>query len=105
MTPRETAIKVMARANDPVGWAFFDKPMKPEFDKVKARFQASQIKNMAAALDALLAALPGVGLKVVPLVATEDQVEAGWIDKEDVNPDDIYIKMLAASTNPLEKQE
>ncbi len=33
----------------------------------------------------------------VPKVPTEEMIEAGWIDKEDTNPDDIYYAMLAAS--------
>jgi hypothetical protein len=36
------------------------------------------------------------GMVLVPEEPTEAMVNAGWIDKEDVNPDDIYRAMLAA---------
>jgi len=37
------------------------------------------------------------GWKLVPAVATEEMIEAGWIDKEDVTPDEIYSRMLDAA--------
>lgn len=33
----------------------------------------------------------------VPVEPTPEMIEAGWIDKEDTNPDDIYRAMLAAA--------
>jgi len=45
---------------------------------------------------AALAALEARGMVVVPVEPTEAMKAAGWIDKEDVNPADIYCAMLAA---------
>jgi len=45
------------------------------------------------------------GLRVVPVEATEEMQVAGWIDKEDVSPAEIWTAMLAASPfAPEEKQ-
>jgi hypothetical protein len=41
---------------------------------------------------------------LVPREPTEAMIEAGWIDKEDVDPQDIYRAMLAAAT-PAPQQE
>ena len=38
--------------------------------------------------------------KWVPAEPTDVMVAAGWIDKEDVGPDDIYRAMLAAAPTP-----
>ena len=48
------------------------------------------------AASAALAALEARGMVVVPAEPTEAMKAAGWIDKEDVNPADIYCAMLAA---------
>lgn len=40
------------------------------------------------------------GFAVVPIEPTEEMIRAGWIDKEDVNPDDIYRAMLAVASSP-----
>jgi hypothetical protein len=40
------------------------------------------------------------GWQLVPKVPTEEMEEAGWIDKEDVCPCDIYTAMLAAAPQP-----
>ena len=47
------------------------------------------------------------GWKLVPIEPTEEMIDAGWIDKEDVDPDDIYGAMLAAAPLPpaLEARE
>ena len=37
---------------------------------------------------------------MVPREPTEAMIEAGWIDKEDVDPDDIYCAMIAAAPKP-----
>lgn len=42
------------------------------------------------------AAVPD-GWVLVPCEPTPAMVEAGWIDKEDVNPDDIYRAMISAA--------
>lgn len=51
-----------------------------------------------AALDAV--AVPP-GWRLVPVAPTQEMIRAGWIDKEDVNPDDIYGAMIAAAPQPL----
>ena len=38
--------------------------------------------------------------KLVPVEPTDEMVEAGWIDTEGVDPDDIYGSMLAAAPEP-----
>lgn len=40
------------------------------------------------------------GWKLVPVEATEEMEAAGWIDKEDVSPSEIYWAMLAAAPTP-----
>lgn len=40
------------------------------------------------------------GWKLVPVEPWPEMIEAGWIDKEDVNPEDIYRAMLAAAPLP-----
>jgi hypothetical protein len=37
---------------------------------------------------------------LVPREPTEEMVQAGWIDKEDVDPDDIYRAMIASAPAP-----
>ena len=49
---------------------------------------------------AILARVVPEGWVVVPREATEVMVEAGWIDKEDVNPDEIWSAMLASAPPP-----
>lgn len=44
-----------------------------------------------------LTAIETAGMRVVPVVPTEAMIAAGWIDKEDVDPDDIYRAMLDAA--------
>ena len=34
---------------------------------------------------------------IVPKEPTEDMIAAGWIDKEDVSPADIYVAMIEAA--------
>lgn len=38
--------------------------------------------------------------KLVPREATEEMIAVGWIDKEDVSPDEIWYAMQAASPTP-----
>lgn len=47
--------------------------------------------------DAILDALEAAGVRLVPAEATEKMADAGWIDKEDVAPSEIYHAMLANS--------
>lgn len=77
LTPRDLLLKAMADAIYALA-------------ECEGRGQAEEMA--AAALEAIEARNA-----VVPIIPTHDQVTAGWIDKEDVNPDDIYRAMLAAS--------
>jgi len=43
------------------------------------------------------AALAETGMAVLPLEATDEMQRAGWIDKEDVNPDEIWRAMARAA--------
>lgn len=55
-------------------------------------------------IDALRAALSAPpGWQLVPVEPTQEMVRAGWIDKEDTNPDDIWAAMLAAAPSPQEQ--
>jgi len=47
--------------------------------------------------DAALSAIAEAGYVVVPREPTETMVKAGWIDKEDVTPQEIWSHMLRAS--------
>ena len=89
MTPRDKLIEAMAQAR--CGWC----------DPVCTGCR----EGMAFVLDAALAALPGLGLRVVPVEATEAMIEQGWIDKEDVTPAEIYRAMLAAAPGVLAQSE
>ena len=51
--------------------------------------------------NAVIAALASKGYRIVPAHPTEEQIKAGWIDKEDVNPDDIYRAMLDAAPSAI----
>ena len=42
--------------------------------------------------------------KLVPVEPTEEMENAGWIDKEDVCPCDIYSAMLSAAPSPEEDE-
>lgn len=47
---------------------------------------------------AAMVTLEKAGYVIVPKVPTEEMIQAGWIDKEDVDPDDIYVAMVEAAT-------
>jgi 6-phosphogluconate dehydrogenase (decarboxylating) len=46
---------------------------------------------------------PPAGWVMVPKEPTEEMIEAGWIDKEDVSPREIWWAMLAAAPNAQEE--
>jgi hypothetical protein len=48
-----------------------------------------------------LARAPQDGWVMVPKEPTEEMIEAGWIDKEDVSPREIWWAMLAAAPSPI----
>ena len=104
---REKAIEAMARAWVDANWypGFYD--AIPAHGKMRARGAA------AAALDALLAELPGMGLQVVPEVAGESQMDAArdWsVRKYGVGIGDdaahgCWTAMCAAAPNVLGRTE
>lgn len=47
--------------------------------------------------DSFVDELAALGYEIMPINPTEEQIQAGWIDKEDVNPEDIYRAMHAAA--------
>lgn len=61
---------------------------------------------LAAVVKALLMRWPQIaramepGMVVVPRKATEEMEAAGWIDKEDVSPSEIFAAMIAAAQEP-----
>lgn len=63
------------------------------------RDQLQRIEALGAELAALRACAPD-GWKLVPVQATPEMEAAGWIDKEDVCPCEIYAAMLAAAPQP-----
>ena len=54
-----------------------------------------------AEYDSFMEELDAAGYRIVPKEPTEEQIAAGWIDKEDVNPDEIYRAMLDAAPSPV----
>ncbi len=68
---REKAIEAMARAAHDVDWR------EGHYDQLPndAPMKAYSRQCATAALDALLAELPGLGLQVVPVVATDGMIE------------------------------
>ena len=102
MTPRErykTAVEAMAEAawnNDPshtpVPWCL-----------AKDRRKDAYRRDARQQLDALLAAMPGLGLKVVPVEATAKMMREFWLAGPfPAKPwKDGYAAMLAAAPDPL----
>ena len=70
MTPeRKAAIEAMARAHDPVRWRWFDnrsEDKNPSTQEARRVFFADQISRGGRSLDAILSALPTLGLRIVP---------------------------------------
>ena len=69
MTPREKAIEAMARAGLDACWG------NGRYDDLQENSKKPLRNTCGAALDALLAELPGMGLQVVPVVATDGMIE------------------------------
>lgn len=77
MTPREKAIEAMARAAHDACWREGHYASLPYHSPLKEHSR----RCATAALDALMAELPGMGLQVVPVVATDEMINA-WSDAE-----------------------
>lgn len=108
MTPRDTVIEAMARAMCDAFWG------GPAWDIQAQHSRKNWIKRAISALDALLATLPALGLRVVPSVATDEMqigIEGDWPSPSihfDFEQDDcksasscIYAAMLAAAPDVL----
>lgn len=52
------------------------------------------LRHDQAAAQAIVDTLSAQGFAIVPLKPSEAMIDAGWIDKEDVNPDDIWAAMI-----------
>ena len=102
MTPRETVIEAMARA---VCAEEGHNPDMPLRDGARVAWK-NYVPSATAALDAFLAALPGLGLKVVPVEAEVDMLVAGTEDwlcvrAQEDRAEAIWSAMLAASPDLL----
>ena len=110
MTPRETVIEAMARTILLNGYP------TPEGKTDDEHFTFIRLTNptwwyialehSTDALNTLLAALPGLGLKVVPVVAEVDMLVAGTEDwlcvrAQEDRAEAIWSAMLAASPDLL----
>ena len=109
MTPTErraalVGAMALACCDNHLGNGFWARTNEPERNYWRAQ--------AVAALDALLAALPDLGLKLVPKVATDAIVTAA-LDRPFETPGagdvdlyrSIYTAMLAAAPNPMEDGE
>ena len=69
----------------------------PEWDTLSVQQQAAFVENAAAWLAAIAALAERGGPKLVARETTEGMCIAGWIDKEDVDPADIWRAMHDAA--------
>jgi len=80
MTPRETMIEAMARTILWNAWPIPEGKIDSDFfdlmKKANPEWWAINQQDATTALNALLAALPALGLKVVPVEATKEQWDA-----------------------------
>ena len=107
MTPRETVIEAITRA---LVWNAWPTP-EDKFDcdffdlmkKANPEWWAINQQDATTALNALLAALPALGLKVVPVEATAKMMREFWLAGPfPAKPwKDGYAAMLAAAPDPL----
>ena len=54
-----------------------------------------EVASIVSTLELLRPIAAGTSV-IVPIEPTEKMIKAGWIDKEDVDPDEIYAAMIAA---------
>jgi len=118
MTPRETVIEAITRALWWNAWPILEGKIDSDFfdrmKKANPEWWAINQQDATTALNALLATLPALGLKIVPIEANEAMAEAwagasivtasaGLPDNE-VNMSDAqsdWSAMLAAAPDPL----
>jgi len=110
MTPRETVIEAITRALVWNAWPIPEGKTDSDFfdlmKKANPEWWAINQQDATTALDALLAALPDLGLKVVPVQAEVDMLVAGtedWlcIRAQEDRAEAIWSAMLAASPDLL----
>jgi len=103
MTPRETMIEAITRALMWTPWPIPEGKIDSDFfdrmKKANPEWWAINQQDATTSLDALLAALPGLGLNVVPVEANEAMAEA-WagasIDTASAGLPDNEVNMLHA---------
>jgi len=121
MTPRETMIEAITRALLWNAWPIPEGKIDSDFfdlmKKANPEWWAINQQDATTALDALLAALPGLGLKVVPVEATAKMANAavdrtgagGDMSWRNLSPQHLFreghIAMLAATLDVLEGEK
>ena len=102
MTPREKAIEAMARAAHDVDWR------EGHYDQLPndAPMKAYSRQCATAALDALLAELPGMGLlPPMPHESTTEMEDAAGDVPHEWNSGEVWAAMCAAAPNVLEGEK
>ena len=106
MTPRETMIEAITRALWWNAWPILEGKIDSDFfdrmKKANPEWWAINQQDATTALNALLAALPALGLKIVPIEADEAMAEA-WagasIDTASAGLPDNEVNMLHAQSD------
>jgi len=80
-------------------WHYRERYSRPESD-ISVLFR----EYARAAINEYHAALAEQGLAVLPMEATDEMQRAGWIDKEDVNPDEIWRAMARTALTSAEDE-
>jgi len=106
MTPRETVIEAITRALWWNAWPILEGKIDSDFfdrmKKANPEWWAINQQDATTALNALLATLPALGLKIVPIEADEAMAEA-WagasIDTASAGLPDNEVNMLHAQSD------
>jgi len=106
MTPRETMIEAITRALWWNAWPILEGKIDSDFfdrmKKANPEWWAINQQDATTALNALLATLPALGLKIVPIEADEAMAEA-WagasIDTASAGLPDNEVNMLHAQSD------
>ena len=103
MTPRETVIEAMARAIwESESMRATGKPRRVDWSDASPQDQMRCRASATTALNALLATLPALGLKIVPIEADEAMAEA-WagasVDTASAGLPDNEVNMLHAQSD------
>jgi len=106
MTPRETMIEAITRALWWNAWPILEGKIDSDFfdrmKKANPEWWAINQQDATTALNALLATLPALGLKIVPIEADEAMAEA-WagasVDTASAGLPDNEVNMLHAQSD------